>query len=260
MPFGAGFSFALNHPSSIVAPGGIKLPQLRRLELDGFEDVQSLLELAPGLKALKMQLTGGYSPGAMVDLCVALREVRGLSELAVTPETLRLAGVDAPVGHAGTGQGTLLDVIGVTLPSLHKLDLRGYWNGDEVNYLSSRKYLQPEVRSPLIFSEVHALIYHPIGRHYYPRWDTSPHFVPSISQHPSCRKESISSCAMRLTSSRRLAQVWSAPSLQRYPAKQQSHSQAHPLHRARHSQALARGSNRKNLGQFHQTPYQSGVS
>lgn len=147
MPFGAGFNFALSHPSSIVAPGEIQLPQLRRVELDGFEDVQSLLEMAPGLKVLRMQLTGGYSPGAMADLCVALCEARGLSELAVTPETLRLVRADTPVDHVKTDQGTLLDVIGKALPSLYKLDLRGYWHGDEINYLSSREYLQPEVRS-----------------------------------------------------------------------------------------------------------------
>lgn len=147
MPFGAGFNFSLNHPSSIVSPSDIKLPQLRRLELDGFEDVQSLLELTPGLKVLKMQLTGGYSPGAMADLCVALREVEDLEDLAVTPETLRLSGADMPVRDGGeSSQWTLLDMIGKNLPGIRNLDLRGYWHGDEVNYLSSREYLRPEVR------------------------------------------------------------------------------------------------------------------
>ncbi|KAF8339775.1 uncharacterized protein EI90DRAFT_3012716 [Cantharellus anzutake] len=76
-------AFALYKPT--------KLRELKKLEVDGFQDIWPLLSLAPSLETLRMCLSGGFAQYVNVELVQALRSVCStLKHLTYTPETLRV--------------------------------------------------------------------------------------------------------------------------------------------------------------------------
>lgn len=153
-PFGVGLEHALvlaGSSSQRISLATVQLPEMTTLELDGFEDIEPLLALAPNLENLSMNLSGGFPQSACVDLLEGLCRVPKLHQLAFSPEALYVVGLDAGMvgGQNGSMPVSMINVIGRSLPNLKILDLRGYWHGDNVHYQHSLEYLNHEVSYPL---------------------------------------------------------------------------------------------------------------
>lgn len=70
-PFGIQIGFSLEE--AIQATGSVvTLPALHSLELDGFEDIASLLRLTPNLDRLRVSLSAGFWRGANTEVCGAI--------------------------------------------------------------------------------------------------------------------------------------------------------------------------------------------
>lgn len=146
-PFGVGFenSFEMEGPFNIT---DIHLSKLKRIELDGFDDVEPLLALTPNLEVLRLSLSTGFPQGATLDLIEALTRTPKLRELMFTPEALHVPGLDpagTEVDPNSTKPPNIIDVIGGRLPNLEALDLRAYWHGDDVQFVQSLEYFSRDV-------------------------------------------------------------------------------------------------------------------
>lgn len=157
IPFGAAFEEACG----TTVP--FHLPMLTNLELDGFENIASLLRIAPNLISLSTRLSTGFSQKSNVELTDALKFVSGLKSLAYTPESLRM--YSAPTSreedeypqHGAVDPDTLpLDihesslefvmVVAKALPQLEVLDLTSRSFGSDVTFCSASEPIRPEVR------------------------------------------------------------------------------------------------------------------
>lgn len=125
------------------------LPNLRILELDGFQDVEPLVRLAPHLLHLRMALSAGYSQSVNDEIVSTLRCVPELRHFSYTPDTLRLTSVDD--GSPSSSVGLLL-AIGKTLPCLETLNLQTRYHRHSIYLCSSSQPLVQEVRKPFRFS------------------------------------------------------------------------------------------------------------
>lgn len=147
IPLGVGLDngLALSRVSRLSF-SATRLSRLTKLELDGFEDIELLLTLAPNLENLSVNLSGGFPQSACVHFLDGLGRVPKLRQLAFSPDALHIVGPDADVIRGQSGSIlNIITLIGRSLPALEVLDLRGYWHGDNVNYQHSLEYLSHEV-------------------------------------------------------------------------------------------------------------------
>lgn len=68
----------------------ISLEKLITLELDGFSNIDRLVQAAPNLRTLRLRLSGGFVQQVNLELVRALKHASRLRELVYTPATLRL--------------------------------------------------------------------------------------------------------------------------------------------------------------------------
>jgi len=122
------------------------LSNLRILEMDGFQDVEPLVRLAPHLRYLRMALSAGYSQAVNDEIVRTLRCVPELRHLSYTPDTLRLTNADDNNSSVG-----LLLAIGKSLPCLETLDLQTRYHRHSIYLCSSSQQLVQEVRKGLLF-------------------------------------------------------------------------------------------------------------
>jgi len=150
-PFGVGFENSGPGPGLLPVElniEDIRLPKLKRIELDGFDDIEPLLALAPNLEVLRMSLSAGFPQSSSLDLIEALTRTPKLRELMFTPEALHVPGIDpvaAGLDPTSPRPPNIIDVIGGRLPNLEALDLRAYWHGDDFHFVQSLEYLSHEV-------------------------------------------------------------------------------------------------------------------
>lgn len=124
------------------------LPKLRILELDGFQNIEPLLQLAPNLNTLRISISAGYSQSVNDELVKALRCVTKLEHLAYTPDTLRLTHKGQCSKHAGTSVDMLFALADL-LPNLETLDLQTRHHRHAIYLLSSSEPLVENVRFPI---------------------------------------------------------------------------------------------------------------
>ena len=132
------------------------LPSLRILQLDGFQDITSILRLAPNLEVLHMRLSAGFAHSVNDELVKAVRYVPKLRELAYTPDSLGLSPPVFEKGDAGSEASEtymppnsssvgMLEALGDALPHLRILDLQTRWHGNEILFCSSSEPIDAEV-------------------------------------------------------------------------------------------------------------------
>ncbi|KAF8304943.1 hypothetical protein DL93DRAFT_2172882 [Clavulina sp. PMI_390] len=165
IPFGAGLAHGFSHACSdsmLISLDGVRLPKLTKLQLAGFEDVEPLLQLAPNLEYLTMELAGGYSQTATVDLLGALAAVPRMRHLAYSPKRLYIDELDSAVirKHDIPRPINMIAIIGKTFSELEVLDLRNYQQDDKISYVWSVEYLVHEhiIYSLSTLPRVHTLI------------------------------------------------------------------------------------------------------
>jgi len=123
---------------------------LERIELDGFEDVESLLRRTPNLETLRLQLSAGFSRRANVQLIQSLKYVPKVRELVYPADTLQLADMtswdgDVEVSEEKGGTAEMLTALGQTLPNLEILDLQTRWyTNREIYFCSSSRPISPK--------------------------------------------------------------------------------------------------------------------
>ncbi|KAF9519641.1 hypothetical protein BS47DRAFT_1336729 [Hydnum rufescens UP504] len=130
------------------------LPVLNRLELDGFQDIESLLRLAPSLQVLHLSLSAGFSQTANTTLVTALRHAPSLRDLKYTPDSLRLNSGAEEDGNESLSEDTfhadnlsnveLVKALGIVLPKLRRLDLTNRWFGHGIYYSSTSEPISPD--------------------------------------------------------------------------------------------------------------------
>src|SRR5260221_10226688 len=152
IPFGKSFEGAKR-----TLPKSFILPRLKIIEVDGFQDINSLLVLAPELQVLHVSLSAGFSICANADLIAGLKSVPKLRKLAFSPDSLRLVrGSDENDEIITPPDGYYLDphvecstdfvqALGETLPYLEHLDLRTRWFGYGIYYCSSSEPISAQV-------------------------------------------------------------------------------------------------------------------
>lgn len=148
----------------------ISLPNLAILELDGFSDIDRLLQAAPNLQRLRLRLSGGFPQYVNVELVRGLKYVPRLRELVYTPSTLRVRGettLNAIDGLEGAGDTLwnfpgeaedeisiadesrmrveLMHDIGSRVPLLQNLVLETRWYGRETKFCAPNEILSPIV-------------------------------------------------------------------------------------------------------------------
>lgn len=154
LPFGP----ALTDAIQVSAYPNLHLFGLRKLEMDGFEDISGLVALAPNLVSLRACLSAGLSQRPNVDLIHVLKYVPKLRDLTYIPESLRVQNVNALAEveavlrpQAEEARETIVDddedereekpevdesvlecvrVLGQLLPELERLDLQTTWFGN----------------------------------------------------------------------------------------------------------------------------------
>lgn len=131
--FGSAFRAAWPRPTLESA-----LPDLRILELDGFQGVQPLLCMAPHLKSLRLAISAGFSRAVNDELVQALRLVPELRHFAYSPDTLGLLESSSSVD--------MLYALGDTLPLLETLDLQTRYHRHSIYLCSSSEPLVQSVR------------------------------------------------------------------------------------------------------------------
>lgn len=166
LPFGP----ALTDAIKISEQPALFLPSLRTLEMDGFEDIAGILQLAPNLVSLRACLSAGLSQRPNVDLIHALKYVPKLRELTYTPESLRVQNlvvkaevipVEAEAGTEATEEVEEVEeaekpkvdesvlecvrVLGQLLPELERLDLQTKWFGNGTSGPSTNETVNAEV-------------------------------------------------------------------------------------------------------------------
>ena len=149
IPFGKSFELATqSFPTSFI------LPRLKIIEIDGFQDINPLLVLAPELEVLHVSLSAGYPIYANADLIAGLKSIPKLRELAFSPDSLRLVhGSDENDDNIMDGymnahveySAEFVEALGETLPSLEHLDLRTRWYGYGIYYCSSSEPISAQV-------------------------------------------------------------------------------------------------------------------
>jgi hypothetical protein len=128
------------------------IPSLRSLEMDGFQDIELLVSLAPNLESLTMCRSGGFAPYVNAELVWALQGSPKLKRLVYTPTSLDLdASVlysDAPSAgkreKASSMQG-LLEAIGRLAPHLEVLDLQTRTFDESIEFRSRIHLIPPDV-------------------------------------------------------------------------------------------------------------------
>lgn len=115
---------------------------LLRVELDGFQDIECLLCLAPNLVVLRLAASTGFSLDANKNLAKALKHVPHLQELTYSPESM---GVDGSFG--ANPDVELLAAIAQHLPILETLDLQTRWFGYDINFAASLHPVDPQASS-----------------------------------------------------------------------------------------------------------------
>jgi hypothetical protein len=151
-PFGLGFENSFEEVGSFrveLSLADIRLSRLKRIELDGFDDIEPLLALTPNLEVLRMSLSTGYPQSAILDLIEAIVRTPKLRELTFPPGALHLPGLDAATARVDPRPPNIIDVIGRRLPDLEVLDLRTYWHGDDVHFVHSIEYLNQDVSNDI---------------------------------------------------------------------------------------------------------------
>lgn len=126
------------------------LQNLRILELDGFQDVEPLVHLAPHLRCLRMALSAGYPKAVNDEIVQTLRCVPELRHFSYTPDTLCLTSADD--GRPSSSVGLLI-AIGKILPCLETLDLQTRYHRHSIYLCSSSQPLVQEVRSLYTFHD-----------------------------------------------------------------------------------------------------------
>ena len=155
-PFGVGFENSFEKVGSFPVElniAAIRLPKLKTIELDGFDDVEPLLALTPSLEVLRMSLSAGFPQSAGLDLIEALAHTPKLRELTFTSGALHLPGLDSAVAGIDPTHPrppNVVDVIGRRLPKLEVLDLRAYWHGDDTHFVHSIEYLNQDVSNDIL--------------------------------------------------------------------------------------------------------------
>ncbi|KAF8314369.1 uncharacterized protein EI90DRAFT_3022369 [Cantharellus anzutake] len=149
LPVGRAIADALRH----VEP--FDLLSLRGLEVDGFQDMECLLRLAPRLERLRLSMPAGFGMGVNEQLVRALTCVPQLKELSYDPVTLSLPrgavhyDNDSDVESEGEEDDKdfeddpaksscdLLVALGRILPNLEVLELQPRWFGTVTLFCSS---------------------------------------------------------------------------------------------------------------------------
>lgn len=108
-----------------------RMSSLKVLEMDGFQDIELLVRMAPNLESLSMCMSGGFAPYVNAELVWALLGAPNLRRLVYTPTSLDLnEGVLAEtkssddVPDNGESMLRLLHVLGRLVPKLEELDLQ----------------------------------------------------------------------------------------------------------------------------------------
>lgn len=131
---------------AIRTTGILSIPSLRSLEMDGFQDIELLVKLAPNLEALTMCMSGGFAPYVNAELVWALQGSPILKRLVYTPTSLDLDAsvLRLPAGKRETSGSTLglLEAIGRLVPHLEALDLQARTFDESVEF-RSRIHLTP---------------------------------------------------------------------------------------------------------------------
>ncbi|KAF8330151.1 uncharacterized protein EI90DRAFT_3060881 [Cantharellus anzutake] len=159
---GISMDSAMQSSLALSSQTAFKLRSLRIIQLDGFQGITPLLQLAPNLQVLHLRLTAGFAHSVNDELVNAARLVPGLRELVYTPDSLRTS---FPSAFNGAGGGHpemgmemdetnmkfnasssvgMLKALGETLPHLRILDLQTRWHGNEVLFCSSSEPIDPE--------------------------------------------------------------------------------------------------------------------
>jgi hypothetical protein len=145
----------------------ISLPNLAILELDGFSNIDRLLQAAPNLRRLRLRLSGGFPQYVNVELARGLKYVPQLRELVYTPSTLRVRGEttlnvidglegagnifwDIPEDETSTANESRMRVelihdIGSRVPLLQNLVLETRWYGRDIKFCAPHEILSPNV-------------------------------------------------------------------------------------------------------------------
>lgn len=141
---------------------GISLiPSLQSLEMDGFQDIELLVGLAPNLESLTMCMSGGFAPYVNAELVWALQGSPRLRRLIYTPTSLDLdANVlysDVPSAGKREKPGSalgLLEAIGRLAPRLEVLDLQTRAFDESIEFRSRIHLILPDVSLSLTTNDM----------------------------------------------------------------------------------------------------------
>lgn len=164
-PFAVPMSEAL---ARLSTTNSFRLEKLVTLELDGFSNIDALLQAAPNLRTLRLRLSGGFAQHVNLELVQALKHASGLRELVYTPATLRLKKeatvplqvanglfwnfahedededqVNASPTEEMHARVEFISALGAVVPCLEVLDLRTRWFGLEQSSFYAPQELVP---------------------------------------------------------------------------------------------------------------------